>query len=266
MRSGKADEIRAKFSRVDVFMLDDVQFLTGKERTQEILFHIFNDLHHHGKQIVFASDREPSALDGLDDRLVSRFSMGMIVDIQPPDFETRLAILNEKNEEAGTSFPREVLECVAEHSTGSVRELLGAFAQIVANFELQGVKPNKTNILEVFKKRNRDLREEHAEVEKQHSGRALTIAEVAERVADYFEIPVEKMHSSSRLKEINVPRQIAMYFAHRRLKESLQKIGNFFGGRDHTSVLSAVRRVEKNRKLSTEYWRKINEIRKRLGF
>ena len=265
VRSGKADEIRAKFGRADVFMLDDIQFLAGKERTQEILFHIFNDLHHHGKQILLSSDRPPSSLNGLEERLVSRFFMGMIADIQPPDFETRLAILEEKNQEMGDHFSKEALEQLAENMPGSVRELLGVFSQMLANFELQGMRPNRSNILEICTKRNRDLRHEREKTEEYSSGRALTIQEIAERVAEYFEVPLEKLISSSRLKEYTVPRQIAMFFAHRRLKESLQKIGNFFGGRDHTSVLSAVRRVEKSRKLSTDYWREVNEVRKILG-
>lgn len=265
IRSGKADEVRAKFGRADVFLLDDVPFLAGKERTQEILFHIFNDLHHHGKQIVFSSDSPPSALDRLEERLVSRFSMGMVADIQPPDFETRLAILEEKNEEIGSYFPREALEELAQNMPGSVRELLGVFTQMLANFELQGIRPNRTNILDICVKRNRDLRHEREKYDDQTSGRAITIGEVAERVAEYFEVPLEKLISSSRLKEYTVPRQIAMFFSHRKLREPLQKIGNFFGGRDHTSVLSAVRKVEKGRKLSTEYWREVNEIRKLLG-
>ncbi len=266
VRSGKGDRIREKFRQIDVFMLDDIQFLKGKERTQEILFHIFNDLHNAGKQIVFSSDRTPGDLEGLEDRLVSRFSMGMVADIQEPDFETRLAILEEKVATTNIEFSRDVLDFIAEQLSGSVRELLGVFNQMQANFELQGIKPNKTNIMEILKKRSKELRDEMDMQEIESSGRAITTEEIAIRTARYFDVPVEKLLSSSRLREYVVPRQMAMFFAHKKLKEPLQKIGNYFGGRDHTSVLSAVRRVEASRKKSTEYWRQNNELRKQLGF
>jgi len=266
IRSGKGDELREKYRRNDVFILDDVQFLSGKERTQEILFHTFNDLFHKGKQIVFSSDCPPNALQGIEERLVSRFSMGMVVDIQKPDFETRLAILQEKTEEAGVDFSDEVLEMIAEEVTESVRDLLGVFQQLVAHHELQGMRPNKTNLLRILKQRSRDQRFEQDEIEEKRSGKAQTIEDIAKLVANFYEVPLEKMQGSTRLREYNLPRQVAMFFAHRRMGESLQKVGNFFGGRDHTSVLSAVRRVEKNRKLSKTFWRETNEIRKQLGF
>lgn len=266
VRSGKGERVREKYRNTDVFMLDDIQFLKGKERTQEILFHIFNDLHHAGRQIVFSSDRAPSDLDGLEDRLVSRFSMGMVADIQSPDFETRLAILEEKVQEKNLEFSKKILEFVAEQTTGSVRELIGVFNQMQANFELQGIQPNKTNVLEILKKHNRELRDEMDDEEERESGKATNIEEIAMRTSEFFDVPLEKIISGSRMREYVVPRQMAMYFANKRLKLSLQKIGNYFGGRDHTSVLAAVRKVEKSRKLSQEYWRQCNELRKKLGF
>lgn len=266
VRSGKGDKVREKYRNTDVFMLDDIQFLKGKERTQEILFHIFNDLHHSGRQIVFSSDRSPGDLDGLEDRLVSRFSMGMVADIQSPDYETRLAILEERCQEHNLDFSKEILDFVAEEASGSVRELLGVFNQIQANYELQGMKPNKTNVLDILKKHNRNLRDEMDEEEERTSGKAMTIEDIATRAAEFFDVPLEKIISGSRLREYVVPRQMAMFFTHKRLGISLQKIGNYFGGRDHTSVLAAVRKVERNRKLSKEYWRRCNEFRKKLGF
>ncbi|QQS59782.1 chromosomal replication initiator protein DnaA [Candidatus Peregrinibacteria bacterium] len=265
VRSGKGDQIRDKYRRADVFMLDDVQFIRGKERTQEILFHIFNDLNLHNRQIVLSSDCAPSLLEGLEERLVSRFSMGMVADIQFPDFETRLAILQERCQESDLSFSRDVLEYVAEECSGSVRELLGVFRQMLANFELQGVLPNKTNVGEIFKNMNREKRQEMDIKEEVASGKAMSIEEIAERTALFFDVPLEKLIGSSRLREYVVPRQTAMWFANKKLKEPLQKIGNYFGGRDHTSVLSAVRRTEKNRKLSSDYWRQCNDLRKKLG-
>lgn len=266
IRSGKGDRVREKFRSNDVFILDDVQFLHGKERTQEILFHILNDLHHAGKQTVFSSDCAPGDLQGLEERLVSRFSMSMVADIQPPDFETRLAILQTKMQEASVIFPAKVLDYAAEQLCGSIRELIGVFNQMLANYELQGVIPNQSNVMEIMKKRNRVLRTELDTIELSESGRALTIEEVAQRTAEFFGVPLEKLKSGSRLREYTTPRQLAMWFANKKLKEPMQKIGNYFGGRDHTSVLSGIRRVEKNKKISTEYWRQVNELRKQLGF
>lgn len=266
VRSGKGDRTREKYRQTDVFMLDDIQFLKGKERTQEILFHIFNDLHQSGKQIVFSSDCAPGDLNGLEERLVSRFSMGMVADIQSPDFETRLAILEEKTQEEDLNIPRDMLEFIAEQVSDSVRELLGVFNQIQANFELQGVLPNKTNVMEIMKRRNKVLRDEMDNEELVDMGKAMTIDDIATRTAAFFDVPLEKLISSTRLREYVVPRQMAMYYAHKKLRQPLQKIGNYFGGRDHTSVLSGVRRVEKNKKLSTEYWRQCNALRKKLGF
>lgn len=265
VRSGKGDKIRDKYRRTDVFILDDIQFLKGKERTQEILFHIFNDLHHAGKQIIFSSDCAPNELDGLEDRLVSRFSMGMVADIQIPDFETRLAILEEKIQEEKIEISRDVLEYIADQVPESVRELLGVFNQIQANFELQGIVPNKTNVTQILRKRNKDLRDQLDEEEIEEAGVVRTIDDVAVRTAAFFDVPLERLISSSRLREYVVPRQLAMYFAHKKLRQPLQKIANYFGGRDHTSVLAGVRKVEKSRKLSTEYWRQCNALRKKLG-
>lgn len=266
VRTGKGDRVREKFRANDVFMLDDIQFLKGKERTQEILFHIFNDLHHAGRQIVISSDCPPSELEGLEERLVSRFSMGMVADIQPPDFETRLAILREKMATSHVEFPPKVMDYIAEQINGSIRELLSVYNQMLANYELQGIKPNKTNVTEIIKKRNKLLRDELETEELAVSGRAISIDDIALRTAQYFEVPVEKLKSSSRLREYVVPRQLAMWFANKKLKEPMQKIGNYFGGRDHTSVLAGIRRVEMNKKTSTEFWRQMNELRKLLGY
>ncbi len=266
VRSGKGDKIREKYRANDVFILDDIQFLAGKERTQEILFHVFNDLLHAKKQIIFSSDRAPGELGGLEERLVSRFSMGMIADIQAPDFETRLAILQTRMKEANIQFPDKILDYTAEQLCGSIRELIGVFNQMVAHYELQGLLPSQAHVMNIMKQRNRLLRAEFDEQEQADSEQADCIEEIARRTAEFFEVPLEKLKSSSRLREYVVPRQLAMWIAHKKLKEPMQKIGNYFGGRDHTSVLSGIRRVEKNRKLSTEFWRQSNELRKKLGF
>jgi len=266
VRSGKGDRVRDKYRRTDVFMLDDIQFMKGKERTQEILFHIFNDLHHAGKQIIFSSDCAPSQLDGLEERLVSRFSMGMVADIQIPDFETRLAILEERVQEEKIEISKDILEYIADQVPESVRELLGVFNRIQANLELQDIQSNKTNVTEILRRRNKDLRDEMDEEELTQAGIAKTIDDIAVRTAAFFDVPLERLISSSRLREYVVPRQTAMWFAHKKLRQPLQKIGNYFGGRDHTSVLAGVRKVEKTKKTSTEYWRQCNALRKKLGF
>lgn len=265
VRSGKSDKIRSKFKKADVLLLDDIQFLAGKERTQEILFHIFNDLFDANKQIVISADKCPAMLNGLTERLVSRFSMGMVVDIQMPDKETKLAILQKKMHENEVIFNPKVLDFVAENSNSSIRELLGTFKQMVANYELQGVLPNLTNTIEILKKTNRDIRDSYAEC-KNVAKVVSSIDDLSTIVADFYDITVDKMKSSLRTREYTLPRQVAMYFANKKLRMPLKNIGNFFGGRDHTSVLSAVRKIERDKKISTDFWREVNVIKKKLGF
>ena len=268
IRNGKSNRIREKFSNSDVFLLDDVQFLRGKERTQEILFHIFNSLQHEKKQIVFSADRSPAELENLTDRLISRFSMGMVVDISPPDLETRIAILQKFSENNKINLDPEVLEFIAENVTDSVRSLQGVFQQILANFELQKILPNKTNVTAILKKIGKDMRHkiDNSLEEENNFIKTKNLGDIVEKTAEFFEVAPEKILSSSRLREFVVPRQVAMYFSRKKLNFPLQKIGNFFGGRDQSSVLAAVRRVEKMRKISKNFWRETNELRKTLGF
>ena len=265
-RGGNADELRKKYRRADALLLDDVQFLTGKTRTQEMLFHLFNDLHEGGKQIAFASDRAPSELENLPDRLVSRFQSGLVCQITPPDFETRLAILQMACQQSGALLPRSLLESLAGEIADNVRDLLGALRQVLADIELRGRSPGRTRVLEILAARRREHRDRLA----QTGANALprrpeNPQQLLERVAAFFDVAPADMCGPSRRREYLAPRQLAMWLLHRRMGLSLMEIGALLGGRDHSSVLNSVRRVESQRKTDPQNWRRSNELRRKLG-
>ncbi|RME83770.1 MAG: chromosomal replication initiator protein DnaA, partial [Zetaproteobacteria bacterium] len=229
------EQFRERYRSVDVLIVDDIQFIAGKERTQEEFFHTFNTLHTQRRQIVLASDRSPSALEHLTDRLRSRFGSGLVADIQPPDFETRMAILKSKTKLAGVEFPEDVLELIASRITSNVRELEGALTRLSAH----AVLTREPITVALAKRVIRDLLREPQQV--------LTIEEIQREVASFFGIPEKEMLSKKRSKNIAFPRQLAMYLAKRLTRYSLPEIGRRFGGRDHTTVLHAVRKIEKAR-------------------
>ncbi len=232
IRDDKTAEFRNKYRNVDVLLIDDIQFLAGKERTQEEFFHTFNTLHESGRQIIITSDKPPKEIPTLEERLRSRFEWGLIADIQPPDLETRIAILRKKAELDGIHVPDEVAEFIAQRIQTNIRELEGALVRVVAYATL--TRSAITSIL---------TEEVLRELLPTARGKPITIHAIQRAVAEYFDIRVEEMRAKRRTKAVAFPRQVAMYLARELTDASLPHIGQEFGGRDHTTVMHACDRV-----------------------
>ncbi len=237
---------------VDVLMVDDVQFIAGKESTQEEFFHTFNALIDHNRQIVLSGDRSPADLEGIEDRLKSRLGWGLVADIHPTDYELRLGILQSKAERAACAMPPRVLEFLAHRITSNVRELEGALNRLLAYQSLVG----RPITLETAQDVLQDLL--------RANDRRITIEEIQKKVAAHFNIKLIEMTSQRRAREVARPRQIAMYLAKQLTSRSLPEIGRKFGGRDHTTVLHAVRKVEELRSLDSAFADDIDLLRRLL--
>jgi chromosomal replication initiator protein len=225
-------DFKDEFRSVDLLMIDDVQFISGKESTQEEFFHTFNALVDQNRQIVISADKSPSDLEGLEERMRSRLGWGLVADLHPTTYELRLGILQSKAEQADMYIPRKVLELLAHRITSNVRELEGALNRIVANMQLVGREITLESAQEELHDLLR-LRE-----------RRVTIDEIQRRVAEHFNIRFAEMTSARRARAYARPRQVAMYLSKQLTSRSLPEIGRKFGGRDHTTVMHAVRRIE----------------------
>jgi chromosomal replication initiator protein len=223
---------KERFRSVDVLMIDDVQFISGKDSTQEEFFHTFNALVDHNRQVVISADKSPSSLEGMEERMRSRLGWGLVADIHPTTYELRLGILQTKAEQFSCKIPLKILEFLAHKITSNVRELEGALTRVMAHTLLVGRQITLEMVQEVL----RDLLRSY--------DRVLTIEDIQRRVADYYRIRLADLHSPKRTKAVTVPRQVAMYLAKSMTSRSLPEIGRQFGGRDHTTVLHAVRKVE----------------------
>ncbi len=265
IRNQKGDRFRDKWRKADVFIIDDIQFIAGKERTEEAFFHLFNDLFDAGKQIILSSDKPPSELKDMSKRLVSRFSMGMIADLYLPAFETRVAILQQKAQELGVVLDMDILSFISENIHHSIREMEGILTQIVAKIDIEGDYPTKKSVSEIIGRVNKDMRinSDHPEELPAYS---RDMNDLVEHVASHYSVTKREVIGSSRAREFLVPRQVAMFFCKKYLKLPLKKIGDFFGGRDHTSVMNSIKRVEAKKKTDPAFWRSINYLRKEMGF
>jgi len=232
IRDDKTLDFRQRYRHVDVLLIDDIQFLAGKERTQEEFFHTFNTLHESSRQIIITSDRPPKEIPTLEDRLRSRFEWGLIADIQPPDLETRIAILRKKGEMERIPVPDDVAEFIAQRIHSNIRELEGALVRVVAYASLTRASVNVDLAADVL----RDLLPPAR-------ARVVTIQAIQLAVAEFFGIGPEEMRAKRRTKGVAFPRQIAMYLARELTDASLPRIGEEFGGRDHTTVIHACQRV-----------------------
>ncbi len=233
LRYAKMEDFRQKFRSVDVLLIDDVQFIAGKERTQEEFFHTFNALYETQKQIVVTSDKFPKDIPGLEERLRSRFEWGLIADIQAPDVETKQAILNMKADQIGINLPEDVAFFIANSITSNVRELEGLLNRIGAYAKLTATSVSLSMAKEILK----DIL-----VEK---NREISVEQIQKVVASHFNIKLAELKSSKRVKALVIPRQIAMYLARQMTSCSYPEIGEKFGGKDHSTIIHAIKKIDK---------------------
>ncbi|WP_035293156.1 chromosomal replication initiator protein DnaA [Clostridium sp. KNHs214] len=237
IKDDKNVEFRNKYRNVDILLIDDIQFIAGKERTQEEFFHTFNALHEANKQIILSSDRPPKEIPTLEDRLRSRFEWGLIADIQAPDFETRIAILKKKADVENLNIPNEVMVYIANKIKSNIRELEGALIRIVAFSSLTNKEISVDLASEALK-----------DIISNSQNKQITISSIQDIVSSYFNLSVDDFKSSRRTRNIAYPRQIAMYLSRKLTDMSLPKIGEEFGGRDHTTVIHAYEKISNNLK------------------
>ena len=251
IRTQTTPAFRDKYRTADVLLVDDIQFIAGKESTQEEFFHTFNTLHGQDKQIIVSSDRPPKSMVTLEERLRSRFEWGLSADIQPPDLETRQAILRYKAERTGRHVPDEIIEIIAERVQSNIRELEGAFNRIVAFAELSGspITPKLTEIALA------DLLPMSSEIPPQR---------IVASVAEFYKIPAERLLSRDRSRAVSFPRQIAMYLLRREADISLPQIGKEMGGRDHSTVMYAIDKINEMLVSDERLRKQIGQIRQKL--
>jgi len=252
LRRDKMDEFKTRFRNIDVLILDDVQFLAGKERTQEEFFHTFNSLHESHRQIIITSDKFPKEIPDLEDRLRNRFEWGLIADIQPPDMETRVAIIQKKAELEGVPIPHEVAIFLASHIDSNVRELEGSLTRLSAFASL-----TKTELTV-------DLAKEVLQNTLKGARREISVEHIQKTICDHFNLRLADLKSKRRTKNVVLPRQVAMYLCRKYTSTSFPAIGTMFGGRDHSTVIHASRTIEKKIKDDPSMKATVDRIEKNL--
>jgi chromosomal replication initiator protein len=233
--AGKMEQFNNIYRSPDVFLIDDIQFLANKEQTQEIFFHIFNELHQKDKQIIITSDRPPKAIATLEDRLLSRFEWGMIADISQPDLETRIAILQAKCTEKEFALEREIIQFITLNIQNNIRELEGALNKIIAYHQLNKLEPTLENIKKIL----------FSISESSKKGGSVTAKQLIEAASNYYELTLDEILGKSREKRLAFPRQIIMYLLREELNYSYPNIGSELGGRDHTTAMHAYDKIKK---------------------
>ena len=252
LRYKKMEEFRNKFRKMDLLLIDDIQFMAGKEATQEEFFHTFNALYESHKQIVVTSDKFPKDIPGLEERLRSRFEWGLIADIQPPNVETKIAILKKKSDMHAVNLPDDVALFLAEGATSNIRELEGMLIRLEAFASLTGNEITLSMAREVMK----DIIVEKT--------RDITIEMIQKHVAEHFRIKVSEMKSDKRIKTLVIPRQIAIYICRELTKASYPEIGEKFGGKDHSTIIHSVKKIEKQMAADADFKGTVEDIKKRL--
>lgn len=253
VKEGKAKDFKERYRTVDLLLIDDIQFISGKEQTQEEFFHTFNELHQNGKQIVLTSDRPPKAIPALEDRLRSRFEWGMIADVAPADLETRVAILEKKAQEKKFGMTQDMYHLIATSIQSNIRELEGALNKIIATHEVKQIEPTKESIKSII-----------ASFEAQSAKRSVTPRELIETTARHFDISIDDILGKSREKRISQPRQIIMYLLREELKLSYPAIGQELGGRDHTTAMHAHTKISNEMESDPKTKQDVELVKERL--
>lgn len=253
IRDNKTERFREKYRNIDVLLIDDIQFIQNKEQTQEEFFHTFNELHQANKQIVISSDRPPKEIAKLEDRLRSRFEWGLIVDITPPDYETRMAILQKKIGEENLNIPTEALTYIANQIQSNIRELEGALTRVLAFSKLQGQPITTELTAEALK-----------DIIQAPKSKKITIQDIQKIVGQYYSVRIEDFSAKKRTKSIAYPRQIAMYLSRELTDFSLPKIGEEFGGRDHTTVIHAHEKIVKDIQNDPTFKQEVENLEKEI--
>ena len=254
IRNNTTMEFRDKYRNIDVLLIDDIQFISGKESTQEEFFHTFNALHEAKKQIILSSDRPPKEIKTLEERLRSRFEWGIIADIQSPDYETRMAILNKKAEADGNFVEPCILEYIATNVKSNIRELEGSLSKLIALSRLKKKEINMDLAMEAI--------QDYVNAEEGHT---VTLSYIIDIVADHFSLTPQEIYSNNRSKNIAYPRQIAMYMCRKYLTMSLVDIGKSIGDRDHTTVMHACTKIEKDLKTDASLQNVLDVLVKKLN-
>lgn len=252
IQNRKTTEFSSIYRNVDILLVDDIQFFTNKEKTQDEFFHTFNALHNSGKQIVLSSDKPPKDLVGVEERLISRFQWGLVADIQPPDLETRIAILQQKAEENHIDLPGEIIQYIAANVTSNIRELEGSLIRLLAYSSLKGEDMTLSLARNVLK--NLSLQK----------NKKILIEEIQSITSEHFNIPDDMLRAKTRKKEIAYVRQMAMYLIKQMTNNSLKTIGLHFGGRDHSTVIHAIQTIERLLKKDDKVREEVADLKRKI--
>jgi chromosomal replication initiator protein len=253
VKEGRAKEFKDKYRTVDLLLIDDIQFIAGKEQTQEEFFHTFNELHQHGKQVLMTSDRPPKAIPALEERLRSRFEWGMIADVSAPDLETRVAILQAKCQEKNIQLEEKYLQLIATQVQNNIRELEGALNKISAFHQLNHITLDEEGINSILKT-----------IVDSHAKKSTTPREIIQTVMTFFDITHDDIMGKSREKRVSLPRQIAMHLLRQELDMSFPNIGQELGGRDHTTAIHAHNKIKREKDRDLKIKQDVELIKQRL--
>lgn len=251
VQEGKANTFKEKYRQYDVLIMDDIQFLSDKEKTQEELFHLFNALYDNNKQIIFSSDKHPNYIPGLEDRLKSRFNAGMIADIPAPDHESRMAILKSKTAQNNFLLPDDMIEYISSEVQGNIRELEGVLNSVIFQSQVKNRIPNQTEIRAIIKNSSKPKK-------------SVSAKDVIKKISDFYEINENSIYEKTRKKEIVKPRQLIMYILREDFGVSYPSIGEKLGGRDHTTVIHSCEKIKNDLKTNPTLGQELDQIRSLL--